>query len=499
VACFDLLIVGGGINGAGIARDASGRGLRVLLAEQDDLGSATSSASSKLIHGGLRYLEQLEFRLVAEALAEREVLLRTAPHLVRPMRFVMPHARELRPRWVIRTGLFLYDWLARRQTLPSSSAIDLTASPFGNGFKPRYAHGYVYSDCWVDDARLVIANARAAADAGAVICPRTRCVAAERAGPGWRVRLSTGRSESEVEARALVNAAGPWVAEFLRNAVRTPLESNVRLVQGSHIVVPRLYDGEHACILQNDDRRVVFAYPYEQHYTLVGTTDVEHHGAAGQPNASPAEIAYLCRAVNRYYVRQVRTVDVKWSYSGLRALVDDGTSDPSKVTRDYLLRLDAARDEAPVLSVIGGKITTYRRLAERALDKLRPWFPDLRPSWTGGASLPGGDMRGSDATDHAHALRGRYAWASDTLLEALARRHGSQADRVLDGAAQPGDLGIHFGADLYAAEVEYFIKHEWARTAEDVLWRRTKSGLHLDHEQQVNLFRYVSGRVADPL
>lgn len=496
---FDLLIVGGGINGAGIARDASGRGLRVLLVEQDDLGSATSSASSKLIHGGLRYLEQLEFRLVAEALAEREVLLRAAPHLVRPMRFVMPHAGELRPRWVIRTGLFLYDWLARRQTLPSSSAIDLKTSPFGNGLKSRYTHGYVYSDCWVDDARLVIANARAAADAGAVICPRTRCIAAERTGTGWRVRLSADRSEKNVEARALVNAAGPWVAEFLRTAVGTPLESSVRLVQGSHIVVPRLYDGEHACILQNDDRRVVFAYPYEQHYTLVGTTDVEHHGAAGQPHASPGEIAYLCRAVNRYYVRQVRTADVKWSYSGLRALVDDGTGDPSKVTRDYLLRLDGARDEPPLLSVIGGKITTYRRLAERALDKLQPWFPDLAPSWTGGASLPGGDIPGSDALEHANALRARYPWAPDTLLEGLARRHGSRADAVLDGAAKLEDLGVHFGADLYSAEVAYFIKHEWARTAEDVLWRRTKAGLHLNPDQQVNLFRYMTDRAADPL
>jgi glycerol-3-phosphate dehydrogenase len=313
------------------------------------------------------------------------------------------------------------------------------------------------------------------------------------------VRLLSEQGETDVEARALVNAAGPWVAEFLRKAVSTPLESSVRLVQGSHIVVPRLYEGEHACILQNDDRRVVFAYPYEQHYTLVGTTDVEHHGAAGEASASPAEIAYLCRAVNRYYVRQVRTDEVKWSYSGLRALVDDGTGDPSKITRDYLLRLDGTRDEPPLLSVIGGKITTYRKLAERALDKLHPWFADLRPSWTGGVSLPGGDIPTSEPLELANALRTRYPWAPHALLDGLVRRHGSRAEVVLDGALKPEDLGIHFGADLYSKEVEYFINHEWARTAEDVLWRRTKAGLHLNHEQQVNLFRYMTDRAADPL
>jgi glycerol-3-phosphate dehydrogenase len=302
-----------------------------------------------------------------------------------------------------------------------------------------------------------------------------------------------------VEARALVNAGGPWVADFLENAVRTPLKSRVRLVQGSHIVVPRLYEGEHACILQNDDRRVVFAYPYEQHYTLVGTTDVEHHGTPAQPGASAAEVAYLCRAVNRYYMRQVSTADVKWSYSGLRALVDDGTGDPSKVTRDYLLRLDGTRGEAPLLSVIGGKITTYRRLAERALDKLKPWFPDLRPSWTGGASLPGGDVPDRDPQKLANDLCARHPWAPRSLIAALVRRHGSRASSVLDGAATTEDLGIHFGGDLYAAEVNYFMKYEWARTAEDVLWRRTKAGLHLDDEQQVNLFRYMASRAADPL
>ena len=495
----DLVIVGGGINGAGIARDAAGRGLRVVLVEQGDLACGTSSASSKLIHGGLRYLEQLEFRLVAESLAEREILLRAAPHLIRPLRFLMPHARELRPAWMVRTGLFLYDALALRQTLPSSAAVDLTASGFGEGLSPRYRKGYVYSDCWVDDARLVIANARAAAEAGAGICPRTGCVAAERSGRVWRVRLRREHNEREIEARALVNAAGPFVAEFLAHAVRTPSPARVRLVQGSHIVVPRLYAGEHACILQNDDRRVVFAYPYEQHYTLVGTTDVEHRGEPAFCRVAPHEIAYLCRAVNRYFSRQVQPSDVRWSYCGLRALVDDGSGDPSKITRDYLLTVEPDMGEPPLLSVYGGKITTYRRLAERALDKLRPWFPDLAPAWTAGAALPGGDIPAAQAASFADGLCAGYQGLPRDLVQGLARRHGTRAEVLLKGVQGVADLGLHFGADLYAREVDYFISHEWARDADDVLWRRTKAGLHLSEQQQVELFRYMSGRVVEAL
>ena len=304
---------------------------------------------------------------------------------------------------------------------------------------------------------------------------------------------------ADVRARAIVNAAGPWVGEFLTNVLRTPLASRVRLVQGSHIVVPRLYDGEHACILQNDDRRVVFAYPYERAYTLVGTTDVEHSGAPAQPRASAEEIAYLCRAANRYFVRQVKSADVKWNYSGLRALVDDRAGDPSKITRDYLLRVDGAAGEAPLLSVIGGKITTYRRLAERALEKLHPWFPQLAPPWTGGVCLPGGDIPGKDPSGWANTLAARYPWAPCGLIEGLVRRHGSRAEDVLEGARASDDLGPHFGADLYAREVDYFMRREWARTPEDVLWRRTKAGLHLNPEQQVNLCRYITDRAAEPL
>jgi len=338
----DLLIVGGGINGVGIARDAAGRGLRAILVEQGDLGSATSSASSKLIHGGLRYLEQLEFKLVAEALSEREVLLNAAPHIVQPMRFVMPHARDLRPGWMIRAGLFLYDWLARRQTLAPSQRADLAAPPYAGAFKPGYTKGYAYSDCWVDDARLVIANARAAAETGAAILPRTKCLSATRSGGLWRATLAGNGGETHVAARALVNAAGPWVDRFLAQTLAKPAQPRAKLVQGSHIVVPRLYEGSHACLLQNDDRRVVFVYPYESRYTLVGTTDVELPGEPASCGATPEEIAYLCRAANRYFLRTIDPGDVKWSFCGVRALVDDGSRNPSQLIRDYLLRLRRA-------------------------------------------------------------------------------------------------------------------------------------------------------------
>lgn len=359
----DLLIVGGGINGAGIARDAAGRGLRVVLVEQEDLASATSSASSKLIHGGLRYLEQLEFRLVAEALHEREVLLRNAPHIVHPMRFVMPHARGMRAGWMIRTGLFLYDWLARRDTLASSSRVLLAGPPYRPGLKPEYVRGYAYWDCRVDDARLVIANARAAADLGARIMTRTMCIAAQRTGAGWHARLREGTRETEISARAVVNAAGPWASRFLTEAIGESSGSRLKLVQGSHIVVPRLYDGDHAYTLQNDDRRVIFVYPYEGAYTLIGTTEAEFEGNPRDCRVTAAEVDYLCRAVNRYFGRGISNADVVWSYCGVRALVDDGARKLSQVSRDYVLTVEAGVDGAPVLSVFGGKITTYRKLA----------------------------------------------------------------------------------------------------------------------------------------
>ena len=468
--------------------------MRVILCEQGDLGCATSSASSKLVHGGLRYLEQLEFRLVAEALAEREVLLRAAPHLIHPMRFVMPHAPGLRPGWMIRAGLFLYDWLARRQTLARSSSLDLTRAPYASGLQPQYIRGYAYSDCWVDDARLVIANARAARDAGASIRPRTRCVAVTRLASHWRVRLRDAAGEVEVSARSLVNAAGPWVEDFLEHVVGETSRDHLKLVQGSHIVVPRLYEGDHAYILQNDDRRVIFVYPYEREFTLIGTTDVPAQGDPRACRTGADEIQYLCRAANRYFSRRSDPRDVKWSYCGVRALLDDGATEPSKITRDYLLRLDAGADRAPLLSVFGGKITTYRRLAERALEKLGAALTGVGMPWTLRAGLPGSDIPGADLESYARGLCTTRPGLPGDLVRALVRRHGSHAVDVLGGAAAVDELGTHFGSDLYAREVDYLLSHEWAAEADDVMWRRTKAGLHLSAIERDALVQYVSAR-----
>ena len=503
---YDLLVIGGGINGAGIARDAAGRGLKVVLVEKDDLAAATSSSSSKLIHGGLRYLEQYEFRLVAEALAEREVLLKIAPHLVAPLRFVMPHVPELRPRWMIRAGLFLYDHLGRRAfarserevALPGSHGIDLRVPPYNAGLKPALTKGFIYSDCRVDDARLVLANAASAREHSAEILTRTECVAAKRVDAGWQIGLRSAHGvERSVFARGIVNAAGPWVKQVLNDRLHQPSRDNVRLVKGSHIVVPRLYEGEHAFILQNDDRRVVFMIPYEDRYTLVGTTDVAASGDPALPQASAEEIAYLCRAVNRYLVRPVAPVDVVWSYAGIRPLYDDGSPNPSAVTRDYTLRLDADAGVAPVLSVFGGKITTYRKLAEHALDKLALWFPAMRTEWTSTRPLPGGDLQGVGFGQFMNfQLQRDFPWLPDDVRRTLARRHGANTYRVLGDAKSIAALGTHFGAGLYAREVDYMIKHEWALSGEDVLYRRTKAALHLTPIQRHAVSDYIAGEVA---
>ena len=495
---YDLLVVGGGINGTGIARDAAGRGLRVLLVERGDLGGSTSSSSSKLIHGGLRYLEQFQFRLVAEALGEREVLLTAAPHLVRPLRFVMPHVPALRPAWMIRLGLFAYDYLARRHALEASYAVDLRTNPYGEGLKPEYGKGFVYSDCCVDDARLVVMVARSAADLGAQILPGMACIAAERRDSAWRVALrdSDGR-DSQVEARAIVNAAGPWVGEFLGDAMGRPGEFGVKLVKGSHIVVPRLYEGSHAYILQNEDGRVVFARAYEGCYTLIGTTDVEVHGPTDHGAPSAEEIDYLCRAANRYFARAMTPADVIWHFCGVRPLFDDRSSNPSAITRDYVLKVDAPSGGSPVLSVIGGKITVFRRLAEQALTALAPWFPGLPGAWTREAILPGGDLRGAGLEEFAKSQVGSdFPWLPENVRYALAGRHGTKAYDVLSRCQSLADLGMYFGADLYAREIDYFIEHEWARSAEDVLWRRTKAGLHLNASQRAALKRYFDRRVS---
>jgi glycerol-3-phosphate dehydrogenase len=480
---IDLLVVGGGINGAGIARDAAGRGLSVVLAERKDLAAATSSASSKLIHGGLRYLEHYEFRLVAEALAEREVLLRVAGHLTWPLVFIMPHVPELRPRWMIRAGLFLYDHLARRSLLPGSRAVRLDAPPYDSGLAPALKHGFAYADCWVDDARLVVANARDAAMRGARILVGTECLGARREGREWRVHLSSGE---ELRVRALVNAAGPWVKQVLNGRLGQPSADAVRLVRGSHIVVPRLYDGEHAFILQNDDRRVVFMIPYEERFTLVGTTDVPiKEGEEAGP--SQEEVDYLCRAASRYLARPLTPDDIVWRYAGVRPLYDDGTVDPSEVTRDYTLRLDDEAGAAPVLSVFGGKITTYRRLAEQALEKLAAFFPGMKAPWTARAALPGSDFAGRQAAQDAF-LR-RHGGIDPAWLQGIFRRHGTLADEVVGD----GRLGEHYGAGLTERELRYLVEHEWARSAEDVLWRRTKCGLHMSDAQRARVAQ-VLGR-----
>src|SRR5262245_4162485 len=411
----DLLVVGGGINGAGIARDAAGRGLDVLLVERDDLASATSSASSKLVHGGLRYLEHNEFRLVREALAEREVLLRNAPHIIWPLRFVLPHTAEQRPAWMLRLGLLLYDTLGwspggPRSRLPRSKGVRLRDGAFGRGLAPRYARGFVYSDCWVDDARLVALNARDAADRGATIRTRTRLVAAWRDGALWRARLESAGAAEEVAARAVVNAAGPWAGRVLAEGLGVNTAAKLRLVKGSHVVVARRYEGDHAFILQNDDGRIVFVIPYERDYTLIGTTDVPFEGDPTGVAITESETEYLCRAANRYLDRPVAAADVVSSYAGVRPLYDDGSASASEVTRDYVLQLDGGDGAPPALSIFGGKITTYRRLAEQALEKLSPFFPGRGAPWTHRAALPGGDIAGGEFARWLAAAEQRFDW-----------------------------------------------------------------------------------------
>lgn len=480
-ADYDLLVVGGGINGAGIARDAAGRGLKVLLVEQDDFARHTSSASTKLIHGGLRYLEYYEFRLVREALIERERLLAAAPHIIWPLRFVLPHRNDVRPAWMVRLGLFLYDHLGGRKRLPGSEGVRFRTSPLGSALKPGVERGFVYSDCWVQDSRLVVLNARDAAEKGAELYTRTRFLGAQREGGIWRAEIEDlrGGGRRPVTARILVNAAGPWVSELLTRRLKINDADKVRLVKGSHIVVPRLYEGDHCYILQNPDRRIVFAIPYEGDFTLVGTTDVPWTEAPGPVSISAEETRYLCDTVNRYFKREVAPEDVVWSYAGVRPLYDDAAKNASAVTRDYVLKVDAPEGEAPLLSVFGGKITTYRKLAEHALEKLEPHLPGLKPAWTAAAPLPGGDMPDADFDRFLAGLRQRFPFLPEALAYRLARAYGTRADRLLGKARSMEDLGEDFGAGLTRAEVDYLIHEEWAVTAEDILWRRSKLGLHV--------------------
>ncbi len=479
-AC-DVLVVGGGINGAGIARDLAGRGLKVLLCEKDDLAAHTSSSSTKLIHGGLRYLEYYEFSLVRKALAEREVLLKSAPHIMWPLRFVMPHDPGMRPSWMIRAGLFLYDHLARREVLAGSRAIDLRTHAAGAPLKAGYRKGFVYSDGWVDDARLVVLNALDAAERGAAVLTRWRCVDAQRGATHWQVRLQSAAGEvREVTARALVNAAGPWAAQFLAEHAHAPERKLLRLVKGSHIVVKKLFDHDHAYIFQNPDKRIIFAIPYEGDFTLIGTTDVEHTGAIGAVHVAAAETSYLCEQASRYFAKPVVPADVVWSYAGVRPLLDDESGDPSAVTRDYSLELDTTA--APLLSVWGGKITTFRKLAEEAADLLAGPLGAGHGAWTAGAHLPGGDLpkaAGASADIVAqfeafvHALAVRHPEIPTATRRRLARGYGSRVDALLKGG-----LGAEVAPGLFECELFYLHGTEWARNADDVLWRRTKLGLH---------------------
>ncbi len=478
----DILIVGGGINGAGIACDAAGRGLSVMLVEQNDLGGATSSASSKLIHGGLRYLEHGEFRLVREALKERDVLLAKAPHIIWPLDFVLPHHGNVRPAWLIRLGLLLYDVLAASAHLPRSRAVALANHPAGQPLRTDIARGFVYADCRVDDARLVVLNARAAAERGARVMTRTRLVQARRRDEAWEARIEGVHGTRTVQARVLVNAAGPWVAAT-QERLGVPTHRRVRLVKGSHIVVPRIHDGTHAYILQNTDRRIVFVLPFEECFSLIGTTDVPYDGDPAHVAIDDDEVRYLCAAVNRYFRRPVAPGDVVWAYAGVRPLVDDEAIDPSKVTRDYVVDVDT-QGGAPLVSVFGGKITTYRRLAEHVLERLGSVFPTMGSPWTAHAPLPGGDIAADDLGRLVKDLAAKVPDVDVTWLKALVHRHGSLAGAILGDARRAADLGPYFGAGLFARELDHLRRHEWAMTPEDVLWRRTKCGLHMTEAER---------------
>jgi len=490
----DLLIVGGGINGAGIARDAAGRGLSVMLVEKDDLAGHTSSASSKLVHGGLRYLEQFEFKLVRESLAERERLLRAAPHIVEPLQFVMPLGPGSRPRWMLAAGLFLYDHLGSRTLLPASQAAALNEGGLGGGLRPGIRRGFTYWDCRVQDARLVVLNAVDAAERGATILTRTELIDARREADTWLATIRGAEGERTVRARALVNAAGPWAAELFERLAGVKRHRKVRLVTGSHVVLPRLYEGDQAFILQNRDRRVVFAIPFERDFTLVGTTEVDCDAPVDHPTISEEEVNYLLDTIGRNFSRPVSGEDIVWSYAGQRALVEDGASNSSRVTRDYVLELD--ENGPPLLSVFGGKLTTYRRLAERVLDRLGRYFPKSNGAWTEGATLPGGDIPDLDLDRYSRDLAARYPALPTDLLSRLVHTYGSRTDRLLEGATTLTDLGDHFGGTLYAREVDYLVANEWACTAEDVLFRRTKLGLRLPEETVDRLREHIASKLS---
>lgn len=474
----DLLVIGGGINGVGIARDAAGRCLRVYLCEKDDLAQHTSSASTKLIHGGLRYLEQYDFKLVRHALQEREVLLRSAPHIIHPLRFILPHHRELRPRWMIRLGLFIYDYLGGRKLLPASQGVNLKTHQAGKALKRQFTDGFEYSDCWVQDARLVVLTAMDAEERGAIIKTHTECTALDRFDDHWIATLRENGSGviTRVKAGAVINAAGPWVEKVLKSGVELSGQSAVRFVKGSHVVVPKLFEHAYPYIFQNGDGRILFAIPFEGEFTLLGTTDIEVSDIPEPVVISPEETNYICQAVSEYFNKPVSTNDVVWSYSGVRPLYDDAASDASNVTRDY--HLDLNTNGAPVVSVYGGKITTHRRLAEEALELLSSSFEVAGEPWTAESHLPGGDIVNADLNQFFSMCNKLYPWMEQRLLKDYATKYGTRVSKLLEGCITMDDLGQCMAHDLYEREVRYLMEHEYARSAEDVLWRRTKRGLH---------------------
>ena len=491
----DIFVIGGGINGCGIARDAVGRGFSVFLAEMNDLASGTSSGSTKLIHGGLRYLEFYEFRLVREALMEREVLWKNAPHIIWPMRFVLPYAKGLRPAWLIRLGLFLYDHIGGRKLLPATKTLDMARDPAGKPLKPLFRKAFEYSDGWVNDARLVALNARDAADRGAIIRTRTKVVSARRDGALWTIKIQsvlTGETE-EVRARLLVNAAGPWVDQVLAKTVGQNDVHNVRLVQGSHIVIGKKFDDPRAYFFQNKDGRIIFAIPYEEEFTLIGTTDRDYPGDPHEVKISDAEIDYLCAAASEYFAQPVKRSDIVWTYSAVRPLYDDGASKAQEATRDYVLKADDGEGAAPLLNAFGGKITTFRRLAESMMEKIEGFLGKRGKSWTANAPLPGGDFPATGFDAQVARLKHAYPFLDQRLARRLTRLYGTRAEKLLGLAKSNADLGRNFGADVYEAELRYLVENEWAVTADDVLWRRTKRGLHFSREQTAALEEFMHG------
>jgi glycerol-3-phosphate dehydrogenase len=482
---IDLFVIGGGINGAGIARDAAGRGLSVVMCEKDDLAQGTSSRSGKLVHGGLRYLEYYEFRLVREALIEREVLLNSASHIIWPMRFVLPHSPDDRPAWLVRLGLFLYDNLGGRKKLPGTRTLDLTRDPEGAAVLDQYTKGFEYSDCWVDDARLVVLNAVDAAERGARILTRTACTSIRRENGVWAIEMrdTLNGTVTSLRARAVVNAGGPWVNDIIGRVAGTNSRRSVRLVKGSHIIVPKFWSGQNAYLVQNSDKRVIFINPYEGDKALIGTTDIPYDGAPEDVSADETEIDYLITVVNRYFKEKLRRSDVIESFSGVRPLFDDGKGNPSAVTRDYVFDLDETGG-APLLNVFGGKITTFRKLSEHAVQRLAKFFPSMKGDWTASATLPGGEIPGADYNAFFETLRTDYPWMPRDLANHYGRLYGARTRAIVGNAASLSDLGQHFGGNLYAAEVRYLVEKEWAQTAEDVIWRRTKESLRLTPAQK---------------